>query len=354
MTQTEGGAASPPNVHVSVVLCTWNGARWLPDLLDSLARQHHLPDQLVVQDDASTDGSVELVAAWADGVPFPVEIEVNAERLGSTRNFERALARSRGQIVALADQDDLWYPEKLARLAEVLDEDPILTLTFSDADLLDEQGRPLGRSLWSSRGTARFLAGHEVVPGPMFARRALSTGCTMAVRRRAVEAALPFPDALDDPEAPMRHDRWLSLVAAAVGTVRALPDRLLGFRVHPAQQTGVLTSRQLADRLRQAAAAAATGPDATLAREHQARARQIDEAALRADRLGDFDEADALRRVAEHHRVRADLGATFARRLRTIGREVADDGYDRSLFGAAAAAADAVRALHPALPDERP
>ena len=331
--------------HVSVVLCTWNGALWLPDFLRSLAAQDLVPDELVVQDDNSTDGSAALVKEFAETAPFPVLLEINHERIGSTRNFERAMARSRGQIVALADQDDLWYPNKLARLVAVLDEDPILTLAFSDADLLDASGVPTGRRLWDSRGNARYLRGHEVVPGTMFARRALSTGCTMAARRRGVDAALPFPATLDDPCAPMRHDRWLSLVAAAVGTVRAVPEPLLGFRVHPDQQTGVLTRRQLAVRLQEAARAALAGHDPVLAQEHLARARQVAEAASRADELGDFEEADALRRIAEHHRVRADLGTSRRAQLRQIATEVTEGGYDRSLLGAASAAADVARAL---------
>ena len=337
-----GAPSSRP--HVTVALCTWNGTPWLSELLDSVARQVRVPDELVVQDDVSTDDTVAVVEAFAARAPFPVRLEVNERRLGSTANFERALLRCSGRIVALADQDDVWYPSKLDRLVTVLDEDPILTLAFSDADLLDSGGRPTGRRLWDSRGNGRYLRGHEIVPGEMFARRALSTGCTMAARRRAIDAALPFPSSLDDPIAPMRHDRWLSLVAAAVGTVRALPEALLGFRVHPEQQTGVLAPRDLRRR-RLAAAAAVLGPlRPEASAEHRTRALQIEEVARRADRLGDFEEADKLRAVARHHLVRAETGASTSARLRSIGAEVRGGGYDRSWLGVGSAAADAARA----------
>lgn len=345
--EAEVALTPPPTAAVSVALCTFNGAPWLPELLASLSAQRLLPDELVVQDDGSTDGTLAILEAFRETAPFPVSIEVNPVRLGSTSNFERALERTTGAFVALADQDDIWYPEKLERLIGVLLEDPILTLTFSDADLIDPSGEPMGRRLWGQRRIRHRLVTQQIVAGSQFAQRALTTGCTMVGRRRAVEAALPFPESLNDPIAPMRHDRWMSLVAAAVGTVRSMPEPLLAFRVHPDQQTGVLTTPELARRLLGAAVAATRPPTPEGRAGHLARAEQIDDAAERADRFGDFDEADALRRVARHHRSRADLGGTAGQRLRTVGQEISSRGYDPSFLGMAAAAADLVRALRP-------
>jgi hypothetical protein len=346
-TEREAARTPSPIASVSVALCTYQGAPWLPDFLGSLQAQRRLPDELVVQDDGSTDDTLAILESFARTAPFAVRVEVNERRLGSTSNFERALERTTGDFVALADQDDIWYPEKLERLVGVLLEDPILTLTFSDADLLDPSGRPLGRRLWGQRGIRHVLVTRQIVPGARFAQRALTTGCTMVGRRRAIEAALPFPDSLNDPVAPMRHDRWLSLVAAAVGTVRSMPEPLLGFRVHPDQQTGVLTTTELAKRLLAAAVAATRNPPPEARAAHLARARQIDAAAERADRFGDFDEADDLRGVAAHHRTRADLGRTVPARVRTVWRELRLHRYDPSVLGTAAAAADLVRALRP-------
>lgn len=332
---------------VTVALCTWNGARWLPEMLASLVDQVRRPDEVVIYDDASTDATLGLLERFVVEAPFPVRLTVNDRQLGSTSNFEQALLGSRGRIVALADQDDRWYPNKLERLVQVLDDDPIVTLAFSDADLLTADGRPTGQRLWASRGIDRYLRAHEIVPSEMFARRALSTGCTMAARRRAVDAALPFPDSLDHPIAPLRHDRWLALVASAVGTVQAVPEPLLGFRVHADQQTGVLSPLELRRRRLAAARAAVGAPDAgydpTI--EHVVRARQLEAAADRAAELGDFEEADRLREIARHHRVRADVDRDLDGRLRTLAAEVRRGGYDRSLLGAGAAAADIARAL---------
>jgi hypothetical protein len=333
-------------VDVSVVLCTRNGARWISELLESMAAQTHPIDELVVQDDLSTDATCELVAAFAATAPFEVRLEVNTTRLGSTANFATALARTRGRFAALADQDDVWYPWKLERLIGELELDPTVTMVFSDADLIDEHGAPLGRSLWDTRLIGRTLRRRAVVPEELFARRALTTGCTMAIRRRAVAASLPFPEELADDLAPMRHDRWLSLVAAAVGTVRALPEPLLGFRVHPDQETGVLVGAELPRALGRAAALAlaGSGPDE---RGHLVRAEQLEIAAARADDLGDFEEAATLRQVAEHLRERVRTDVPVQQRLRAVAHGVRSGAYGWDRLGAGAIAGDVVRAVRP-------
>lgn len=334
-------------VDVSIVLCTRDGARWIGELLSSMADQTRLADELVVQDDDSSDDTRRIVEEFARDAPFEVHLEVNERRIGSTANFAAALARTRGRFVALADQDDVWYPTKLERLVGELELDPTVTMVFSDADLIDEHGNPMGRRLWDTRLVGRTLRRRAVVPEELFARRALTTGCTMAIRRRAVAASLPFPEELADEVAPMRHDRWLSLVAAAVGTVRALPEPLLAFRVHPGQETGVLVGAQLPRALGRAAWDAVSGSDDSGGRGHLVRARQLEIAATRAEELGDFEEAATLRGVAGHLRARVRTDTTRSDRLRRIAEGVRSGSYGWDRLGAGAIAGDVVRAVRP-------
>jgi hypothetical protein len=328
---------------VSVALCTWNGSRWIGPFLDSLVTQERRPDELVISDDASTDGTVDVVREFARTAPFPVDLRVNDRRVGSTANFARVLERCRGRFIALADQDDVWYPSKIRRLAEELEEDPTVTLVFSDADLIGEDGRLLDRRLWDTRLVGGVLRRHPVVPEELFARRGLTTGCTMMIRHRVAEAALPFPPALQHDVAPMRHDRWLSLVAAAVGTVRALPETLLGFRVHPTQETGVLIGEQLTAALRRSAVGAVRRTPADRARGLQARAAQLDAAAERAELLGDFVEAEVLRRVARGELTRAGMHEPGARSVELFRQALRSGVYGHDAFSRGALVADLLR-----------
>lgn len=343
-----------PRPHITVVLCTWNGARWLDGMLGSLATQSRLPDRVVVNDDASSDATSDLLRDFAARAPFPFDVEVNATRLGSTRNFERALARASGDLIALADQDDVWHGRKLARLAGILDDDPIVSLAFSDADLIDGHDHLSTRTLWEARRVARYLRKHEIVPAQVLARRGPATGCTMVLRHRAVEAALPFPEVLDDPDAPMRHDRWLSLIAPLVGTVAAVPETLLSFRVHPDQETGVLGRGGCARQVWEQARSAAIDDDLAFVRHHTVRAEQLAQAAGRAEEVGDFDAEDALRRASDHHRFRAGRGPT-ARRLRDVAEGLWSGGYAMSASGIGSALADTARSgRHHSRPGDDP
>ncbi|HEX8242629.1 MAG TPA: glycosyltransferase, partial [Longimicrobium sp.] len=210
--------------RISVAMCTWNGERYLPAQLDSIAAQTRLPDELVACDDGSTDGTVALLRAFAARAPFAVRVLVNERNLGSTRNFEQAIGLCRGEVVALADQDDAWPPEKLARFEAVFRARPGVGLVFSDGLVVDDALRPVGARLWESFGiTPRML--RRISRGEAFSlllSRNLVTGAAMAFRARAAEGALPVPEGTG-----RIHDGWIALVAAARAEVAALPEPLL-------------------------------------------------------------------------------------------------------------------------------
>ena len=105
---------------ISIALATYNGSRYIREQLDSIALQTRLPDELIISDDASTDDTLDIARDFARHVPFPVKIYKNQERLGSTRNFEIAILYCSGNLISLCDQDDIWYPNKLALSEERL------------------------------------------------------------------------------------------------------------------------------------------------------------------------------------------------------------------------------------------
>src|SRR5271156_421330 len=142
---------SRPN-RISVALCTYNGERFLPQQLAGIQQQTRLPDELVVCDDRSTDRTLAMLGEFAAAVSFPVEIISNTETLGSTKNFEQAIRLCGGDLIALSDQDDLWYPNRLERSEQEFMAHPQAGLVFSDADVIDDQNRPLGETLWQQLG----------------------------------------------------------------------------------------------------------------------------------------------------------------------------------------------------------
>src|SRR5579875_202140 len=133
--------------RISVAMCTYNGERFLPEQLVSIAEQTVQPYELVVCDDGSNDSTVDLIEAFSRNVAFPVRLIRNVEfpvrlirnpvRLGSTQNFAKCIGLCTGDLIALADQDDHWEIDKLERIGGIFDADPAVTCVFSNGMLMD-------------------------------------------------------------------------------------------------------------------------------------------------------------------------------------------------------------------------
>ncbi len=105
--------------RVSVVMCTYNGAAYLGAQLDSILAQDLPPCEIIVQDDGSQDGTAALVEDYSRRHPC-IRFVQNGQRLGFNGNFATALRRATGDFVTIADQDDIWFPQKLRRQAEAI------------------------------------------------------------------------------------------------------------------------------------------------------------------------------------------------------------------------------------------
>jgi glycosyltransferase involved in cell wall biosynthesis len=226
-------------IRISVALCTFNGQAYLPEQLASLLAQHRKPDELVVRDDRSTDGTVAILKQFAATSPFPVSIEINETQLGPSQNFGRTLAGCGGDVIALCDQDDVWMPEKLTIVENEFQAQPGLGAFFSDAMMCDANGADLGYRLWTSVGLTGGLR-RRLTRGAAFdviLRQNVVTGATLAFASRYRPLVLPI-----DPR--WMHDGWIALLIAADGSVRADPHTLIRYRQHAAQSVGA-TRRSL-------------------------------------------------------------------------------------------------------------
>lgn len=218
-------------------MCTYNGARFLAEQLDSLLGQTRLPDEIVISDDVSTDGTLAILEGFlprAEALGIDVSLLRNRVNLGYVRNFEATLLRSTGDVVFLADQDDLWHAQKIERMQAEFSRRPGLALLHTDADLVDAEGRSLGSTLFQALEMTHeeIQAEHAGRALGVLLRRNTVTGATTAVRRTMLELAFPVPDG-------WIHDEWLALRCALVGEVDCLEWSSIGYRQHDANQIGV-------------------------------------------------------------------------------------------------------------------
>jgi glycosyltransferase involved in cell wall biosynthesis len=225
-----------PCPKISIALCTYNGAAFLPEQLASLAAQTLPPHEIVVFDDGSDDRTRDILTSFKEDYPsLNIRIEVNPHRFGPAGNFQRAIAACDGVIIALCDQDDVWMPQKLAVIADEFQRNPNLGLVFSDADVCDESGNVLGYRLWQSVGFSGRLRRRAERGGAfdVILRQNVVTGATVAFAARLRDLVLPI-----DPH--WMHDGWIALLIAAVAPVSAIRTPLVKYRQHPGQSIGAL------------------------------------------------------------------------------------------------------------------
>lgn len=313
---------------VSVALGTRNGARFLGAQLESILDQSRPVDEIILSDDASSDGTVDLAIGLLDdrratGTTAPALVVLrNPEPLGVTGNFAQALLAASGDVIALADQDDVWHPDRISRALAALDRRPGVELVAGDARLVDADGADLHASLFATLGVDAAVRGRLESDAALdeLLKRNLVTGATTMVTRSLVERAAPFP-------ASWVHDEWLAVVASVGGGIAVIPEPVIDYRQHGANQIGV-------ERL---------GAGGRLARLREPRtdrnAKLLRRAVELADRLPAIaDEPShteaAVRGKLAHEVMRGAIPAARARRIAPVLREWRSGAYDRFGRGA--------------------
>jgi glycosyltransferase involved in cell wall biosynthesis len=200
---------------ISVALCTYNGAAYLSDQLQSILDQTYPVTEIVVVDDGSGDETLAILRSFSDAYPL-IKIYKNHVQLGAIKNFEKALSLTRYDLIAIADQDDVWHPQKIEKMMTAWP--PDVPLVYCDS--VRFSGTP-NFNLKANPRYARFYGenGKELM---MFNT---VSGHAVMIRRVLLTLALPF-------EEGVMYDWWLAMTAAYNGGVVYVPEVLVLQRVH--------------------------------------------------------------------------------------------------------------------------
>ena len=244
---SDASSSSTVTPRVGVALCTYNGERYLQAQLDSLLAQTRPIDEVVIGDDGSSDATMDILDAFvvrATALGIRVEVLQHPRNLGYVLNFSDALRRCRAEVLFLCDQDDVWYPDRVATFLCRFDADPALLLLHSDARLVDGSGAPLGVNLLDVLCVhpAEVALERSGLALDSMLLRNFVTGATCALRRSLLERSLPIP-------ACWSHDEWLGVIASLEGGLDMLPQSTIDYRQHGGNQIGA-QRRSFLQRLR--------------------------------------------------------------------------------------------------------
>ena len=182
--------------RVSVAMAAYNGETYIRQQIDSILQQLGSRDELVISDDGSTDRTMEIIRSYAAADPRICLL--SGPGLGIKQNIANAIAHTSGAYIFLADQDDVWMPDKVRRVLEVFREKKCHVVVHdcivTGADLkqvlypsfFDYRG--CGAGVWRNIWKNKYI------------------GCCMAVRRELLPYILPIPDDIQ------MHDQWIGII----------------------------------------------------------------------------------------------------------------------------------------------
>jgi len=222
-------------------MATFNGEKYIHAQLESLAAQTMLPLELVVTDDGSSDRTLEIVEEFKKNSKFSVQILRNEKRLGYEENFLKAATLCSGEFVAYSDQDDVWFPNKLARCCEAFS-DPSVMLCIHSAETLYPDSRTGHRHPdFLKTETLTLDRNNPLMSYSGFAlvfRRFLLDLCDNSMRPRTVHS-------LGGPPMLMNHDEWVWFLGCSLGSVAQLSDSLAFYRQHASNTHGAPKKRTI-------------------------------------------------------------------------------------------------------------
>lgn len=197
---------------VSVCIATYNGERYLREQLSSILSQIGENDEVIISDDGSTDGTLEVLNSYSTDKRIKL---FNNTKKGFVHNFENALNNAKGDYIFLCDQDDVWLPGKVEKCVNLLQENIIVN---HNSTLVNSDGESLGTNFFSHHKSKKGYFNNLI--------RNSYCGCCMAFRRELLKYILPFPQRIAS------HDIWIGLVAEKRGKTAFCDEPLILYRRH--------------------------------------------------------------------------------------------------------------------------
>lgn len=200
---------------VSIALCTYNGAKFLPMQVDSILQQSYKNLELIIVDDNSTDHTASVLRGLADK-DHRIKLFFNENNMGFNANFEKAIKLCSGNFIAIADQDDIWELNKVALLMKHIGNN---WLIFSNSQFIDEEGHPI---------EGQILLDNFSLEGRDYRSLLLSnfvTGHTVLFSKSFLNYLFPIPKV-------GYYDWWMGFIALYHKKITCLNRKLTLHRIH--------------------------------------------------------------------------------------------------------------------------
>ncbi|MBB2147165.1 glycosyltransferase [Pedobacter sp. LMG 31464] len=205
-------------VSVSIAMCTYNGAKYIDEQLETIIAQDYPLHEIIVVDDRSSDDTFKILEEWQAKYPTLFKLCLNEKNLGFDKNFEKAISLCTGDLIAIADQDDIWMNDKLSSLAELFSNENVMlahgaSITLKNGSLHHFSGQLKRYKLFEGNDSRKLFLLNQL------------SGHNIMFRKSILNQAIPIPDF-------MPYDWWLALNATVLGEIKAIKKYLVHHRKH--------------------------------------------------------------------------------------------------------------------------
>lgn len=225
-------------MRYAVALTTYNGSSYLAEQLNSILQQSVPVDQIVICDDASTDGTLKILNRFAEK-HSKIRVHQNLKQLGVIKNFELCLNQIDSDFTFLSDQDDIWHKDKVkifnSRIKSLNIAPDDIFLAYSDAEVVDKSLNTLSSSFMHISNkpkseNQKYLLKRLILKNWI-------PGCSCLLSAGLIRLSLPFPKEIS------MHDHWLVLVGFKYGKVDYMPSKLFKYRQHAQNTIGLMGNK---------------------------------------------------------------------------------------------------------------
>ncbi|NOZ51523.1 MAG: glycosyltransferase family 2 protein [Gammaproteobacteria bacterium] len=207
---------------VSVVLCTYNGEKYITQQIESILNQSIPPDELIISDDCSSDCTVDIVNDLANAYPATIRFIQCKKNIGFIKNFEKTISLAEGEVIFLSDHDDVWFEHKIEYMLQPFIDHKDIGLVYSDAVITNSELESIGHTLFGRRNSMKL---DKMRTAPMLIKDVGINGCTMAFRSVLKELVFPIGEGWG-------HEHWIAFIAYAIMAVMPVDKPLMYYRRH--------------------------------------------------------------------------------------------------------------------------
>lgn len=219
---------------ISVCMATYNGVNYIRQQIDSILLQLNQTDELIISDDGSIDGTLDVITQINDkriklyhhisAIPKKNNLfDLHTINHYITFNFENTLRHAKGNYIFFSDQDDIWYTNKINVSMNILKNSDMVISNFS---IIDDSGNILIERYRKAKPFFDNYILSAISPG--------YTGCAMAFKREILSYVLPFPGDIS-----CGHDNWMGICVTKFGKLTYIDEPLFAHRVHKENNSGL-------------------------------------------------------------------------------------------------------------------